>query len=205
MYTVYGTDNLMDALPTNTYQKRIIDKLELQTCATAANGILSDDLIAVYCAQYLGQILVEGGGKAVVSRPSNETKSPGSFIVLEKDPTGVYTLQRLFIDKNGNVQQEMVFMTSQFFSITDVYLFNEYALVLVNENSFHVIYFNHYRGKEVKVPSEYGVLFFKEDAIVGQTLYMSRDSDDPPELFVAVRSAGTIKVKRIRILIDPKN
>ena len=32
-------------------------------CEAAANDILSDDLIAVYCAQYLGQILVEGAVK----------------------------------------------------------------------------------------------------------------------------------------------
>ncbi len=68
---------------------------------------LTKDEIALKCAEYLGQIVIENIDAAVY-RPSNEKKYPGSFIVLEKDAVGVHTLYRYFIDSDGKISQEIV-------------------------------------------------------------------------------------------------
>jgi len=118
----------------------------------------------------------------------------------------MYTVYRYFLENADGeevISFELIFETSSFDSIEDIYLFDDYALALVGGGTtFTVIHFPNFRGGEV--PSNYGIDLISEDAIVGHALTTSLDGTTPV-LFIALETSAAILGYRMQVFVDTKS
>lgn len=191
---MYKTDTLLAAEPTNEFNIRVDGELELQECEPD-----EDDEDNELCKEYLGQIVVEGAITLQI-RPSMESAYPGSFITLEKDGD-VYSVNRFSLDGDGNLATEMVFETESSMAISDVYLFDDYALIFSDGSTFSMGYISDFIGDSV--PSNYIIKLADSDAIRGHAISKSSDGSGDPELYIGAMTSASYLIKRMKVIYDP--
>ena len=84
--------------------------------------------------------------------PSWESDQTDAVTVLEKDTTSgskKHTLYEYTVDKKGTLAVKEVFELNHFAKVSKVFLFDEYALAVVDDSAITVVHFRDYKGKEV--------------------------------------------------------
>ena len=120
-------------------------------------------------------------------RKSMESIIPDSFIVLERDSedSQTHTVNRWWRNSEGAITTETVFKTSEIGSISDVYVFDNFALALVDDSAIKVIHFKDFRGDVV--PPNYGITLVDASEIVSAAIVPSLEDVSKLELFLAIR------------------
>ena len=97
------------------------------------------------------------------------------------------TIYRYWVDGGGRVQRSRVFSISKHKNteVNEMYVFDDYALALVNGNSFRVIFFKDFRNLDV--PENYSIELFSKDSM-SQSLMMLASDNKTPELYITVKS-----------------
>lgn len=120
-------------------------------------------------------------------RPSKEASYRGSFITLEKDGD-LYTVNRFWLNEDGALETEKVFDTESSMAISDVYLFDDYALIYSDGSTFSMGYISDFKGTDDPMPSNYIIKLVDSDAIRGHAMTTSSDGSGTPELYIGAET-----------------
>jgi len=194
---VYPTYNFIEHEKTDKRFKRMEDdEIETEECSSGD------------CLEYLNQMIVTKPAavdattkeQVFISAPSYETEAPaGSLIVVEQNGSEAEVL-RWSLSNAGVPAFDKVFKTSKFAAvdITGIFVFDEYAFVLVDAKQVYVIFFKAYRGKSV--PLNYQV---KLDAS-GTVKHMAIGSHEgtKSELYLAIETIGSLQMYSYSVSVD---
>ena len=96
------------------------------------------------------------------------------------------SIYRYWVDESGSINGAKVFSISKHSDtkVNEMYVFDDYALALVNGNSFRVVFFKDFRGGDV--PENYSIELISKGPILKSLMLVSDKT--VPELYIAVRS-----------------
>ena len=98
---------------------------------------------------------------------------------------------------------EMMFSTSSYSDIEDMYLFDDHALAIVDDSStLTVLYFDNFRGEEL--PQNYGIALISGESVVGHALAILQDGSDV-ELYIALKLSAAITIEKMKVIVDTKS
>lgn len=195
-YTVYKSENFMDKIVKGFKFTRDGKELEEEECGDdLADFEDSDD---VYCNGYNGQILVNSANVVLISK-TKESNYPSSFFVVEKaSDSDLHTVYRYFVDADGALAFKLIFKTSSYSEINELYLFDDQALAVVNGNSLlKMIHYKDFTGDVV--PENYGITLHRKGTITDSAIAKSVDGQYW-ELYLSIKSSAAQLVNRYKIV-----
>ena len=140
---------------------------------------------------------------AIIIEKSWEAEAPaGSLIVVEQngDDTEVF---RWYLNSAKEPRFKKIFETKKYKAsqIGALFVFDDHALVHINEEKVDVIYFKAYRGKEV--PANYIV----NQSIDGKVKHMALGVHRglTTELYLVIETAGSLQIYNEKIVVDLEN
>jgi len=136
-----------------TYTRDDEGKLQTNIC----EGSAGDEI----CASFLGQIVVNRTSSVVAS------KQGVSYAVVERNGT-TDTVYRYTVDAGGKVVAEKLFMINKYAAISNLIVFDDFALVLSDTLAIDVVYFKDKRGGVV--PNNFAIKLPVKDPVVKMAL-----------------------------------
>ena len=141
---------------------------------------------------FYGQLNVEPLDTMVLAKPSNEKNYPNAYIVLEKESgTNNHAVYRYWLNASGKFVYELIFKIRDA-EITDMYLFEEHALVYISDHYLVTVFYSNFREDD-DIPKNYivdllGDVWHNNDATIS-ALEVSRDGSSI-EVFVALKQTS---------------